>query len=300
MRSTDEFYLMKRIPQGDQPIDTTNYRAIVTNCCLFVKIGTMSEPMYRDFSSRFEKEDIKYQYRKIVVKPETISPHSQQFITNNLFPDSENPLKLHFAIVQTSAYKGSFLLNPFSFCRRWTVKKSVTNDNVSVEVQNCYLRDEMAQMRAEMRLNMELFLEMSKQVAAAKVTVPNEPVLSTSKGKAPLRGRPRCKNRNLRPYPTQSSAAVNDELVEEATDTSSENSFLSTQSVPASTTQNVTAATDLLESRANLRPVLATEEVIYVKSFDLDLNSSPLDQVNDLRTIKSKSLFYISLHSLKF
>lgn len=282
MRTSDQFYLMKRIVAAGEPKDDTKYKAILTNCCLYVKIATMSEPLFRDFSTRFQHEDIKYHYRKIIVKPMTIPPNSQQFISNNLFPDSESPLKIHFVLVQTSALKaeeeGDYYRNPFGFYRKWMVKKTVDCQNISAEVENHYLRDQMAEMRAEMRRNMALLLEMTQQQILQPATQPptqeepeesEEPLASTSnrsKGKALIRGRGRAKNRNLRPYPaTRKNINVQEDI--EASDSTSENSFVTVQS-------------KISNPAANRRPLLETEEIVYIKSFELELNSSPLDQVN--------------------
>jgi len=273
-RSLDEFYLMKHILDEDK--DATQYKAILTNCCLYVKIATMSEPLFRDFSTRFQREDIKYHYRKIVVKPMTVGPNSQQFISNNLFPDSETPLKIHFVLVQTSALQGGYYSNPYGFYRRWTVKKTIESKNISAEVENHYLKDQMAELRAEMRRNMALFLEMSQRQFAPSQAEDEEdlPLASTSKGKAPLRGKGRAKNRNLRPYPpTRKDIGVE---MEAASDSASENSFVTAQtntsSIPEAAAQTTPASNQIL---------LETEEIVYIKSFELELNSSPIDQVKN-------------------
>jgi len=264
---------MKKITAPGGTPDNTNYKAILTNCCLYAKIATMSDPLFRDLSTRFQKEDIKYQYRKIIVKPLTIPPHSQLFISNNLFPDSETPLKIHFVLVKTTAYQGDYYENSLGFYRRWKVTKSLDSLNVSAEVENLYLRDQMLEMRAEMRRNMALLLEMSKQKQQHEQSnehyeESDEPLASTSKGKTPLRGRGRAKNHHLRPYPPQRkdiAQAVEESDRESTSDNiSSENSF-------------VTARTNV-KAASNVR--LETEEIVYIKSFELELNSAPLDQVN--------------------
>jgi len=66
--------------------DTENYKVVVSNCFLYVKKGTMSEPVYMDLSTRYQKEDIKIHFRKIMIKNFTIPVHSQEFLSGNLFP----------------------------------------------------------------------------------------------------------------------------------------------------------------------------------------------------------------------
>jgi len=44
---------------------------------------------------------------------ESISPSSLVFESDNLMPDSTNPIKLYFAIVEAKAYLGDYFKNPY-------------------------------------------------------------------------------------------------------------------------------------------------------------------------------------------
>ena len=47
----------------------------------------MTDPLYRSLGTRFEREDLKYHYRKTVVKAIAIPASNQNFTSGNLFPD---------------------------------------------------------------------------------------------------------------------------------------------------------------------------------------------------------------------
>ena len=88
-RTPSNFYLM-RCPSDLTPDvkDTQDYEAVLANCCLFVKVGQMTDPIYKSLQARFEREPIIYHYRKVICKPMGISPQNQTFLSGNLFPDS--------------------------------------------------------------------------------------------------------------------------------------------------------------------------------------------------------------------
>lgn len=73
---------------AESPKDENDYEAIITNCSLFVKLAQMTDPLYRSLHPRFEKEDIKYHYRKIICNAFGLPAGNQQFTSGNLFPDS--------------------------------------------------------------------------------------------------------------------------------------------------------------------------------------------------------------------
>ena len=66
-------------------------------------VCTINDVIYHQLLSRFDKDDIKYSYRKIIVKPLTFPALNIEFMTGNVFPDSDNPMKLHFVLVKTLA-----------------------------------------------------------------------------------------------------------------------------------------------------------------------------------------------------
>ena len=70
-----------------KPPDKEKYEAILLRCSLFVKIGRMTDPMYDSLKLRFEKEDIKYHYRKVTCTQIAIPAGNQFLTTRDLFPD---------------------------------------------------------------------------------------------------------------------------------------------------------------------------------------------------------------------
>lgn len=48
--------------------DNNNYRVYLAHCLLFVKVAQMTMPLYKDFNARFQREAIRYYYRKLYIK----------------------------------------------------------------------------------------------------------------------------------------------------------------------------------------------------------------------------------------
>jgi hypothetical protein len=224
----------------------------------------MSDVIYRELSTRYAKEDIKYPFRKIIIKAISIPASNQEFLTGNLFPDSENPMKIHFVLVQTKARTGDYNLNPFGFYRKWTVTKSV-GQNVAAEIENFYFKDQILAMREEMRIERERNFNIYQQlINLQKEQLHQQPSTSRGKGKA-LRGRGSGpKNRNLR------------QTSDSHSDTSSnvtDNSFVTAD------------PEDEPLKKKSPEPILSpnqyqsTTETIFLKQFILEINSTPVDQV---------------------
>ena len=270
IRSTDEFFIMRKT--DGTPRDEEKYRAIVSQCCLFVKVCTMSDVIYRELSTRFAKEDIKYSYRKIIVKPITVPAQNQEFMTGNLFPDSENPMKLHFVLVKTSARTGDYSLNPFGFYRKWLVVKSSAETNIAAEVENYYFKDQIIAMREEMKIERERNYQLYKELLELQKSQLNaQPSTSRGKGKTIRGGRGSGpKNPNLRKRTLSESSDVNS-----ISDTSSFVTAANSEIEP----ENEPLANSVKKQLVLHKFVDATTETIYLKSFSLDINSSPIDQV---------------------
>lgn len=122
-RASSEFSLMKALhPDAAKP-DANNYKLILLNASLFVKIGQMALPLYRELNEKHKKEAIRYYYRKLDIKVETVNTQSRLWQTNNLFPEGVQPIKVFFLFVNSDAYKGNLALNPYCFLRKWIVKE---------------------------------------------------------------------------------------------------------------------------------------------------------------------------------
>jgi len=99
-KAEDAWYLMKPDVQSK---DTENYKFKILSCVLFVKVVTLTDPVYKSLSSRLSRERLIYHYHILTCKTESINPHSILFESNNLFPDSEAPIRLYFMIVKNKS-----------------------------------------------------------------------------------------------------------------------------------------------------------------------------------------------------
>jgi len=91
---------------------------------MFVKVITLSDPIYKSLKSRLEKEKILFHYRKLALKIEVLNAHSILFESQNLFPDSSKPMKVYFALVRNQSTSPNYKLNPFCFIRALKVPKA--------------------------------------------------------------------------------------------------------------------------------------------------------------------------------
>ena len=67
--------------------DTEKYKFKIVSCCLFVKLVTLSDPIYRGLKSRMDgKEKLVYHYRRLSMKSDVINAHSILYESGNLFP----------------------------------------------------------------------------------------------------------------------------------------------------------------------------------------------------------------------
>jgi hypothetical protein len=114
--------------------DEENYKTIVSKCVLYIKVAKMSDAIYNQLESRFNDEPIIYDFRKVVVKHITIPSQNKVFTSRNLFPDSEKPCKVLFALVYTKSMTGDMTTNPYQFTRKF--EKDKTGEKGSIEDEN--------------------------------------------------------------------------------------------------------------------------------------------------------------------
>jgi hypothetical protein len=138
--SSDKFYLLK------VSTDPKNYRFVITDFCLYCPIGILSQRMCNDLYARWSRDNIKYYYDRLVVKTIAVPKGKQDFLSENLFPDNENPSRIFFMFVESDAMLGSYLKSPFAFKRAWTVESSDSLIEQSVYEENCYLKGHMTDM----------------------------------------------------------------------------------------------------------------------------------------------------------
>lgn len=69
IRSSNKFSLLRvGKPTDSVTEDTEEYRAIIISCLLYVKVAQMTLPLWREIRERFQKEPIKYFYRRLQIK----------------------------------------------------------------------------------------------------------------------------------------------------------------------------------------------------------------------------------------
>lgn len=118
-RSSDSFCLMRiaKPVKTQATEDTEAYRVRIESCILYVKVGYMSLPLYRELHSRIQQNPIRYFFRKLHMHIESINGMTESVQTNILNPDKTSPIKNFFAFVSTAAYTGNYGLNPYCFQR---------------------------------------------------------------------------------------------------------------------------------------------------------------------------------------
>jgi len=86
--------------------DEEQYKMVLLNTSLFVKIAQMALPLYRELNEKHQHEAIRYYYRKLDIQLQTVNTNSRQWTSANLFNEGVHPIKVFFALVLTDALKG--------------------------------------------------------------------------------------------------------------------------------------------------------------------------------------------------
>jgi hypothetical protein len=152
--------------------DPENYKVVVSNCALYVKVAKMSDIIYKQIENMYAKTPILYQFRKFVAKEITVPVFNQDFVTGNLFPDSEIPCKLHFVLVSTISKNGDQKTNPFQFYRKYKITKEDNNttSNLAIQIdQTCMferLREMHNQNKSIQNQLLTVMQQLVKQTAA--------------------------------------------------------------------------------------------------------------------------------------
>lgn len=117
-RERDSFYL---VTSGT---DTSEYKANLTACCLYVPIAVMSDRLTNEIYSQWEHSNMMYYFDRQIVKAITMPTNNQFFVSDSLFPQSESPFRVFVMLVDSSAFKGNYHQSPFEFRRSWKIKTS--------------------------------------------------------------------------------------------------------------------------------------------------------------------------------
>ena len=147
-RTEDKFYIMTE-PTGD----AENYRVLVSELALHVPIAMMNLPLCQSLESRMTNTPIVYHYRRQTVLSLSVPRHKQSWVTDQLFPESENPLRIFFVLVETDALLGDYKKNPYEFRRKWK------GDYSASEVK---LKDQLELSRVESRIELQAQLQNQK------------------------------------------------------------------------------------------------------------------------------------------
>jgi len=127
-RSSNNFYLMK---EEDDP---TEYEALLSSIHLYVPVAWLQMEMLRELDARWPREPVTYHYRRFQVLSRSIGFNKQEYVSDNLYPESDNPIRLFLMIGEAKAIVGNQSKNPYNFSRKWTVKFNKKN-NVSIPEQ---------------------------------------------------------------------------------------------------------------------------------------------------------------------
>jgi hypothetical protein len=296
-RNTSDFVLMK------DPSDTQEYEMVVLNCYLYVKVAKLSDTIYKEFYSRFlsGKETLKYQFRKLNVKEFKIPSAGQEFVSGELFPDSEVPSKLFFVLVFTDSKQGKQTTNPFHFWRKFTSTVNLnTIENHQGAIQASYMKEkmdlELARMEQKMRQQLaeEMRLQFESLGATLGETLAARLTGNVASGLGSISGTnqdnsgqvPPCLTPNL-PSRTRATRSTNAQSTSqqavnrnsEDDDLNSERSFASAASGQAAAGHLARPPLPQVSTQPQQEFSLTVDLPVYVQTLEVLLNSAQVDQV---------------------
>lgn len=315
-RATDDFFLMKL------PTDTTKYKAVITNCVLYVKVAHVSDVIYKEVFTRHKEENIRYQFRKMVVKDLKVDYMGVEFISGPLFPDSTIPCKLYFVLVLTTSKIGSQTSNPYQFTRKFMLKKpAALAFDLAGQIQNCYIKDTLGQLKTQISSDMQtlimrnhqMMMEMFAQqfasqnasaatespvIASGSRTEESTPTVYNTRSGKSTPGMA-TKNPGLRrpQLPSQEDSGLVGS--HENANVPNENASGQTEELDDSSSEQSFQTTHGDLRTLNRPPPVAQvgddiEHPVYITKFQLENNSTPIDQV----IIQNKHLQYVPSYYL--
>ena len=140
-RTEDKFYILTE-PTGDDE----EYRVVVSEVALIMPVATMNLKLLEHLTDRLNTTPITYHYRRQTVLTISVPRHKQDFVTDQLFPESENPIRVFFVLVETDALLGNYKKNPFDFRKKWKGDFSSTQAS---------LQDRLELSRVESKLELQ-------------------------------------------------------------------------------------------------------------------------------------------------
>ena len=144
--------------------DTEKYKVKLLGLVLYCPIGIMSDRLTTEIFAKWEHTPIKYYFNRTVVKSLTMPISKAEFLSDNLFPESEAPTRVFIMIVESAAYLGKYSKSPFAFKRKWTVAaKSIDILECKLTYENSDLRSTLEEMRGQIRLLVDSFTRNEKK-----------------------------------------------------------------------------------------------------------------------------------------
>jgi hypothetical protein len=311
-KSENSFFLM--CPSDD----TEKYQFQIKNIALYVPVAQLSMPVYQEINSiltrKNEPKAIVIHYRRIEVRPISITKDKEDFYSDSLFPDSDLPCKIVLCFVDASSKNGSYSTNPFDFKRSWKIPKPTTSNvaNETQEESNPSNQLLTLEKRLESKFDL-LAAQFAKFCARYEEDAPlRQPTNSKGKG----RGK-KSKKQQSESEPGASTSVSEADINAEAQRRlelflkENEISSISKPNLPPrshctrSSFHSVGAASmnnDFMTDDLSLSDDDA--KIVYIKKIEVSLNQTPLDQVadkqrNDLNQ-KQISLICSNFISFKF
>ncbi len=290
-KSENAFFIM--CPNDDKE----QYQFKITNIALYVPVAQLSMPVYQEINSiltrKNEPKSIVIHYRRIEVRPISITKDKEDYYSDSLFTDSDLPCRIVICFVDASSKNGSYSTNPFNFKRSWKVPKpTVSQTKTGKDIQTPSLTQETK--RIENKLD-SLASAFQKFCARYEEDIPlRQSRSSTGKGK----GRGKKSKQPSSDPGTQSSiseAEINAEAQRRLELFLQENE-LSKEPVPGpsySTRSFHSVGASSLNEDFMTDDLSVSDEtkVIYIKKIECKLNQTPLDQVEDRERDNFKFLY---------
>jgi hypothetical protein len=299
-KSEDAFFIM--CPKDD----TEKYQFQIKSIALFVPVAQLSMPVYQEINSiltrKNEPKSIVIHYRRIEVRPISITKDKEDFYSDSLFTDSDLPCRIVLCFVDASSKNGTYSTNPFNFKRSWTVPKSKT---VVTQPPNVQPSETDQLLRLEKRIDGKFdFLTAQFQKFCARFEE-NAPLKPKSSAKGKGRGKKSKQTTCSDPGGLETSLSEADinaeaqrrleQFLKESQITTSAYPSDPHAPGPSRSTRSFHSAAGACSSNDDfmtddLSGPSDDQKVIYIKKIECKLNQTPLDQVEDNQRQKILSI----------
>ncbi len=271
--------------------DTEKYQFQIKNIALYVPVAQLSMPVYQEINSilarKNEPKSIVIHYRRIEVRPISITKDKEDFYSDSLFSDSDLPCRIVICFVDASSKNGSYSTNPFNFKRSWTVKKPTKTVVTEIQTPSQSTQFVLLEKRIDSKFDFlaskfEKFCSRFEENAPLKKKITPKGKGRGKKSKQP-ESDPGCQasvseaeinaeaQRRLELFlaENQMSRPLNEG------ETSQSIRSRSVRSIGGACSLNNDLMTDDLSMDADV------EKVVYIKKIECKLNQTPIDQVED-------------------